>query len=604
VKVARIVACCVLVALGAWPSVPAPGSAQGGEPVGWEVERGGFRHLASLAVAPSGQTWAVGAGPDFTELAEYASGAWRLRHVVDSLRARSIDLLDSRHGWAVGDAGAILQFDGARWTAAHSPTEANLRSVSAVGLDDVWAVGERVILHYDGLAWEALTPPSDHMLNDVRMLSRDDGWAVGASGSLLRFDGRAWAAVTSSLTASLNSVDFAGPTYGLAVGNAATLVFDGQAWLPLSGQLPNLVSVSVAAPDQAWAVDGGAAIWQFDGQTWSMVQNWPSFQLRDIEVGSQPAWAVGGASVVGLFGQDWQPVTPLGWYDALDIRAAERGASPTGWAMGDLQALRFQDGRWSPHSQASPAWVADVSAVSDAQAWAVDARGSIIQFDGTAWRDTGAYPDEPLERIQMTSARLGWIAGPRGKLLRYDGRGWGDEWLPTSDAVSAMDMSGPLDGLVAAGERGLLLRRAGGEWRPEGSLGLPVVEVVTRAGQSWALAQEGADGVALFKHDGRRWLPASSLRGVTLARRALAVPHDCDVWVLAAQADLYHFDCYTWRHWRGLGGGLEMRALEAVPIGDGSVTLVAVGWWDSVMHFTYGLGGRIVLPRLEQELIR
>src|SRR5688572_7478809 len=43
--------------------------------------------------------------------------------------------------WAVGDAGAIIHYDGSAWRAASSPVTANLNGVWGSAAHVVWAVG-------------------------------------------------------------------------------------------------------------------------------------------------------------------------------------------------------------------------------------------------------------------------------------------------------------------------------------------------------------------------------------------------------------------------------------------------------------------------------
>jgi len=100
-------------------------------------------------------------------------------------------------GWAVGDGGTILHWDGEAWTQLASPTDSHLFSVAMVGSDDGWAVGglyhpeEYTILHWDGEAWTEVASPTDRYLFSVDMVSSDDGWAVGSYSSVLHWDGDA-----------------------------------------------------------------------------------------------------------------------------------------------------------------------------------------------------------------------------------------------------------------------------------------------------------------------------------------------------------------------------------------------------------------------------
>lgn len=61
--------------------------------------------------------------------------------------------------------GYVLLWTGADW--ALSPSQAGARSVAAVAVNNVWAVGDEGILHWDGHAWSKVTAPSIGPLRGV-----------------------------------------------------------------------------------------------------------------------------------------------------------------------------------------------------------------------------------------------------------------------------------------------------------------------------------------------------------------------------------------------------------------------------------------------------
>ena len=55
-----------------------------------------------------------------------------------------------------------------------------------VSADDGWAVGDHgTMLHWDGNAWTRVVAPTTSPLHDVSMISATDGWAVGGSATIL-----------------------------------------------------------------------------------------------------------------------------------------------------------------------------------------------------------------------------------------------------------------------------------------------------------------------------------------------------------------------------------------------------------------------------------
>jgi hypothetical protein len=231
--------------------------------------------------------------------------------------------------WAVGSTqgrggtgfltGPLVErWDGRRWATQPIPVKALrlydyvLLAVSAIGPDDVWAMGEDfegegtttglppAVIHWDGHAWsrEDLPVRGSDFLFDISAGGSDDVWAVGSSDVdqapyvktlTLHWDGRSWIKVRSPNPAhvfdELRAVSGDANGGAWAVGDAGgrrghTLVvhWNGSAWRavasPPGGTYSELDAVSADAADDAWAVGVGGVygrpmILHWDGSTWS-----------------------------------------------------------------------------------------------------------------------------------------------------------------------------------------------------------------------------------------------------------------------------------------------------------------------------------------------
>jgi hypothetical protein len=159
-----------------------------------------------------------------------------------------------------GTVPLIQHWDGARWSGVPAPVPAgstgvaSLAAVSATGPRDVWAVGSWVDAagagrtlteHYDGTRWRVVAgadaPPqrpgaraADH-LDAVTALGPDDVWAVGAT--------------VDTVTGS--ALD----------DRTVTEHWDGRTWAPVEspnvGTTDNLLNGAAAAPGIVWAVGRG-----------------------------------------------------------------------------------------------------------------------------------------------------------------------------------------------------------------------------------------------------------------------------------------------------------------------------------------------------------
>jgi hypothetical protein len=121
-----------------------------------------------------------------------------MRYGINSLAATS-----ATNVWAIGGSGAILHWNGRRWTCAL--TKDNLRSVSTSSADNAWAVGFSgygtwaVAWHWNGHSWKQVMTPQlgpVNSLQDVAVIPRSGGaWAVGSTNHgtlMLHWNGTAW----------------------------------------------------------------------------------------------------------------------------------------------------------------------------------------------------------------------------------------------------------------------------------------------------------------------------------------------------------------------------------------------------------------------------
>lgn len=102
-------------------------------------------------------------------------------------------MISSSSGWAVGDGGAIVRWDGTKWSQVLSPIATKLEHVSCFSATNCWAVGyapaaggEGTIIHWNGAQWTRVPGPvmgAGGFLRSIHMLSPTDGWAVGLNAT-------------------------------------------------------------------------------------------------------------------------------------------------------------------------------------------------------------------------------------------------------------------------------------------------------------------------------------------------------------------------------------------------------------------------------------
>jgi len=265
--------------------------------------------------------------------------------------------ISSANAWAVGNTSSgnaldqttlILQWDGAQWSIAPSPSPGTgglntLYAVAGTAANDIWAVGsftnngefaQTLVAHWDGSSWSLIPsanmPGTNNELYSVVALSPNDVWAVGYWGNAAsgfstlveHWNGSTWSMVSSPnpqgdnfLSAvsdtSANDVWAVGRSRNPSTFMTTTLIehWDGNSWSQVQGfgVEPESAAYGVAAvsPGDAWAVgDGGglALIGRWNGSSWGVFPS-PSVTGRLLGTAAITAcdvWAVGLQYVEGV----------------------------------------------------------------------------------------------------------------------------------------------------------------------------------------------------------------------------------------------------------------------------------------------------------------
>ncbi|OGT60118.1 MAG: hypothetical protein A3E85_03430 [Gammaproteobacteria bacterium RIFCSPHIGHO2_12_FULL_45_12] len=156
-------------------------------------------------------------------------------HVIDTVGTGTANI-----GFAVGDNGSILKYNGSNWVTDSSPTTRNLTGIDTVSTSEAWAVGVNgTIIRWNGSSWSNVSSPTNTKLNAIAMLDTnqdglaDVGWAVGNSSQILFYNGISWS----------NAND----------GNQ------------------HLFGISIINPNDAWAVGANGTVYHWNGNDWSNV---------------------------------------------------------------------------------------------------------------------------------------------------------------------------------------------------------------------------------------------------------------------------------------------------------------------------------------------
>jgi photosystem II stability/assembly factor-like uncharacterized protein len=231
-----------------------------------------------------------------------------LRNVI------SVKFLSADNGWAVGDQGMILHWDGNQWARVVAPTSQKdeLFGVDFASSQLGWAVGvtgidqpstlHGVMLEWNGTEWVSLDRlAAKYSLFAIDVLSTTEGWAVASPVELLHWNGQQWELYKNSTSESLefNSIAVISPDDAWMVGeilntNEGTIWhWDGNQWAEFQRTRLGLFSISMVSPNFGWAV-GGNGLWK-KMDNGSLLMHWNGQEWKEYPISTtvplQYVWA-------------------------------------------------------------------------------------------------------------------------------------------------------------------------------------------------------------------------------------------------------------------------------------------------------------------------
>ncbi|MFQ5594421.1 MAG: YCF48-related protein [Anaerolineae bacterium] len=436
-------------------------------------------------------------------------------------------------GWAVGEAGTILRWDGHKWTVEESQTNVDLYDI-AIADGDFWAVGKSgFLVHWNQDRFFVESRPYGD-LTGVAFVASDAGWAVGAGGTVLNYDGITWTQVDTPLGTDL---------HGLSIGD------DGLPWVTGEGGLigrvleegwryvtqpyvdVDLTAIDLLQETAGWAVGArpfqpteGVVFWQLADDLWNPHQLDETPPLFDVDMLSKDeAWAVG---------QDFQVDEPteagVVWHYASGVwtSAAYPGVSALFaveaigpddvWAAGqDGTLLHYNGAEWVKTPMPENVHLYGLHFRTPDDGWVVGERFDLghdpprylavaFHFDGETWTETPVPIGPPrLLAVCTTSESDVWAVGNLGAILYFNGQSWAVVQGQQEYNLLDIDFSTPDDGW-AVGSQGTILRYRDGIWSLANSPTMETLNgVVSRPqAEAWVV---GSHGTFLYHPSDRPW---------------------------------------------------------------------------------------------------
>lgn len=513
-----------------------------------------------VAQGSSTDVWFVGVNGSYGHpIARWNGTSWQtFDPTTDDLYATAF--LSSNDGWAVGEAGTIVHWNGSGWSTVASGTTQLLTALAFLSPVNGWAVGAAgTILHWNGSTWTAVPSQTSEYLRGIAMISPADGWIVGDGGTLLHWNGTTWQQVWSPVVVDLSAIDLLGAGDGWAVGNGNAFVrWDGHTWARQPVALStNLRRIDFVSPTEGWGVGPGSAIWQWDGRAWlpltsrtfrsgryGMLDDVPEFNDVDA-VSSTSVWIAGQVREAPIPGALQYAAAVWRW----DGRELTLTTEPPGYGQG---------GDYRPPS---------ISMLSDTDGHFYDGvAGDMQHWDGQAWAVSPSLPDPICEvaSLHTVSATDGWAVGPQRleycapmpapiRIAHWDGSAWGWAVSPLIyGELQSVRMLSATEGWAVGGmpdyapgpTYSIVLHRQGTTWAEVAS---PVTQTlrsvdVVSATDAWTVGDAGT----ILHWDGGSWSTVNS--PTTAGLQHIRMVSATDGWAVGSGQVLHYspIQPFTW----------------------------------------------------------
>ncbi len=435
------------------------------------------------------------------------SNATRLGYIVD------ISFLTQRYGWGIisEDEGRERVYYLARWNgkdwATVNRTPA-LNAIQMVSSATGWAVGDNgVILHWNGSAWSAIESPTDKDLDGLVFTSNVSGWVYGTEGVILRYAHGEWWTYSSMAPNPRRMVMDPEGEDGWILGSwqlgDVVLRWDGKDWVRFFGGGPDGEALALDFPalGEAWAAgwipgrSRAGMIWHWDGETWNREFEKVGIPLQAAAfMPGGDAWGAGDNGMLARWdGTEWMAAdSPTGQtLNAVSIRTADDG-----WAAGEGgQILRWDGNDWSvemPYiargrgDNALYSRLLSLALLAPDDGWAAGgleggdfSQPWIMHWDGSEWSAVGLFEKKPpcrcsLYAMHFSSADDGWAVGGGDQTLvmHWNGAEWTYQTWPDGyrllaiHGVSADDIwaAGIAENVASPINPGVILHWDGAEW--------------------------------------------------------------------------------------------------------------------------------------------
>jgi hypothetical protein len=300
-------------------------------------------------------------------IAPTLQGIWSVVSDPTTEYLNSVSMVSATDGWAVGNNGAFLRWNGSKWTTVSGPSTTALLAVAMASPTNGWATdvggsNKGNIMHWNGTNWSKYLTDNP-FLDALSIIPDSNGssvYSAGWWGSIWHWNGSNWSNQNSTNLVMFFGIGMLSDTNGWAVGGLegqaedTGLIFhwDGSSWQKVAGPVTGYYynAIAVEASNNIWIVGNHGTILHWDGNSWDQVVSPMTSPLNAITmVSANDGWAVGGGGGWDNRGSD--PGVILHWNGASwtqipspsknSLNSIAMVSSTDGWIVGDGVILRL-----------------------------------------------------------------------------------------------------------------------------------------------------------------------------------------------------------------------------------------------------------------------
>ena len=411
------------------------------------------------AIHGTSRTDVFAAGSDGA-LLHYDGNRWTTMSPAANDHFRAVWAFAPDHVIALGELGTIQRFDGSAWTQVMADATWRFNAVVGVG-SEAYAVGNKGVLKYNGTTWTSFAAPSALELTDIWAVSATELYAISTTGVLSRYAGSTWTSVSGAPAAA--SAVWTTAQGDLYVGATDGLYRrTGTTWVKIGISFGAVTAGALTSANNFCLVGPQSEVYCYDGTLWSHLATSSSGfgDLNAVWASAQDDLFVAGAAGIQHHeGSNWfgvsYPSTPYTyWGDSTVLYAA------TGHVLRQTGPSTF-----TAVLQPTPAnYLYGIWGSGPSDVIAVGAGGNIQRFNGSTWSKMTNADSRTLVAAWGTSSTNVYAVGAAGAILRY-GSSWSAVTSGTTENLWDVWGSSTTDVFVV-GENGVILHYDGTSFTP------------------------------------------------------------------------------------------------------------------------------------------